>query len=96
MKEQSTMWCVTACTWNIGFADVALLQDVSISTAAVVCPGTVFTQLVTDPPDLTVIIVWTTEQAVFLEKIYEMCDYSAVESLKLKQKWWRPMDSNYI
>lgn len=62
------MWCVTACTWNIGSADVALLQDVSISTAAVVCPRAIFTQLVTDPPNLTVIIVWTTEQAVFLEK----------------------------
>lgn len=64
---------------------MAMLQDVSISTAAVVCPRTIFTQLVTDPPDLTVIKVWTTEQEVFRENIYEICDYSAIESLKLKQ-----------
>lgn len=38
---------------------MTLLQEVSICTAAVVCPRTVFTQLVTDPPDLAVIIVYT-------------------------------------
>lgn len=41
---------------------MTLLQDVSISTAAVVCARTILTQLVTDAPDLTVIVVWATEQ----------------------------------
>lgn len=38
---------------------MTLLQEVPISTATAVCPRTVFTQMVTDPPDLTVIIVYT-------------------------------------
>lgn len=46
---------------------MTLLQKVSISTATVVCPRTVFTQLVTDSPDLAVIIVWTTEHALGFE-----------------------------
>lgn len=41
---------------------MTLLQDVSISTAAVVCARAILTQLVTDAPDLTVIIVWAIEQ----------------------------------
>lgn len=40
---------------------MTLLQDVSISTAAVVCARAILTQLVTDAPDLTVIIVWAIE-----------------------------------
>lgn len=42
---------------------MTLLQEVSISTATVVCPRTIFTQLVTDAPDLTVIVVWQIKQA---------------------------------
>lgn len=41
---------------------MTLLQDISISTAAVVRARTILTQLVTDAPDLTVIVVWATEQ----------------------------------
>lgn len=41
---------------------MTLLQDVSISTAAVVCARAILTQLVTDAPNLTVIIVWAIEQ----------------------------------
>lgn len=45
---------------------MTLLQEVAISAAAAVCPRTVFTQLVTEPPDLTVVIVWAIKQAAVL------------------------------
>lgn len=41
---------------------MTLLQDKSVRAAAVVCSNTILTQLVTDSPNLTVIVVWATEQ----------------------------------
>lgn len=46
---------------------MALLQEVAVSTAAAVCPGAVFTQLVTDPPDFTVVVVWAIIQSQYLD-----------------------------
>ena len=43
---------------------MTLLQEVSISAATVMCPRTIFTELVTDPPDLTVVIVWAVKTGV--------------------------------
>lgn len=94
---KDTVWCVTPCTWHIGLADMTLLQEVSISTATVVCARTIFTQLVTDAPDLTVIIVWQIKQAAIFQvlgnrmRIYTsnvQLEYHDIKPLLLNFQSW--------
>lgn len=47
---------------------MTLLQEIPISTATMMCPRTILAQLVADPPDLTVIVVYTGTAVIRYDK----------------------------